>query len=335
VLTGDTLFIGDVGRPDLRASLGWSAEELGGLLYDSLHDKLLRLPDATLVYPAHGAGSLCGKNLSAETVSTIGVQRLYNYALQPMGRAEFAGIVTADQPDTPPYFTYDAVLNAQERPTLQHALERELRPLTVDAALELQRRGAQVLDTREPADFAGSHLAGAVNVGLGGAYATWCGTVLDREHGVVIVADLGREHEAAVRLGRIGFDIVEGYMEGGMQALDSRPARVARVARVTAAALAEQLESSKPPLVLDVRTEREWRENRIQASVNLPLTRLMERLGQLPRDRPIVVHCATGYRSAIAASLLLRDGFGAVTDLVGGLAAWRSRNLETARVDLS
>jgi rhodanese-related sulfurtransferase len=250
------------------------------------------------------------------------VQRLYNYALQPMGRAEFAGIVTADQPDTPPYFTYDAVLNAQERPTLQHALERELRPLTVDAALELQRRGTQVLDTREPADFAGSHLAGAVNVGLGGAYATWCGTVLDREHGVVIVADLGREHEAAVRLGRIGFDIVEGYMEGGMQALDSRPARVARVARVTAAAL-------------DVRTEREWRENRIHASVNLPLTRLMERLGQLPRDRPIVVHCATGYRSAIAASLLLRDGFGAVTDLVGGLAAWRSRNLETARVDLS
>src|SRR5919204_3243096 len=199
LLSGDTLFIGDVGRPDLRASLGWSAQELGGMLYDSLHEKVLPLPDETLVYPAHGAGSLCGRNLSTDTVSTIGVQRLYNYALQPMSRDEFVGIVTADQPDTPSYFSYDAVLNAQERPTLEDALERELRPLTLEEALELQRQGAQVVDTREAADFEGAHLAGAVNVGLGGSFATWCGTILDRERPVVIVADPGTQEEAAPR----------------------------------------------------------------------------------------------------------------------------------------
>jgi glyoxylase-like metal-dependent hydrolase (beta-lactamase superfamily II) len=197
VLTGDTLFIGDVGRPDLRASLGWSAEALGATLYDSLRDKLLTLPDETLVYPAHGAGSLCGKNLSTETVSTIGAQRLDNYALQPMSRDEFVAIVTADQPDTPPYFTYDAVLNARERPTLEEALERELRPLSLEAVLALRREGAQVLDTREPADFEAAHFEGSVLVGLGGSYATWCGTVLDRDRPVVLVCEPGREQEAA------------------------------------------------------------------------------------------------------------------------------------------
>jgi len=323
-LTGDTLFIGDVGRPDLRASLGWSAQELGSLLYDSLRDKLLPLPDETLVYPAHGAGSLCGRNLSTDTVSTIGVQRLYNYALQPMSRDEFVSIVTADQPDTPSYFSYDAVLNAQERPTLEQALERELQPLALDDVLELQRGGAQVLDTREAADFEGAHLAGAVDVGLGGSFATWCGTILDRERPVVIVADPGREAEAALRLGRIGFDIVAGYLEGGMLALDSRPELVARVERVTAAALPAQLASPEPPLVVDVRTEREWSEQRIDGSVNVPLSRLAERLDELPRDRPLVVHCASGYRSAIAASLLQREGFALVADLVGGIAAWET-----------
>src|SRR6202166_157220 len=148
VLTGDTLFIGDVGRPDLRASLGWSAQDLGSMLYDSLHGKLLPLPDETLVYPAHGAGSLCGKNLSTDTVSTMGVQRAYNYALRPMSREKFIEIVTADQPDTPAYFTYDAILNTQERPTLDETLERELQPLSLDRALELIAQGAQLLDTR-------------------------------------------------------------------------------------------------------------------------------------------------------------------------------------------
>jgi rhodanese-related sulfurtransferase len=265
---------------------------------------------------------LCGRNLSADTVSTIGAQRVDNYALQPMSKEEFVAIVTADQPDTPPYFTYDAVLNAQERPTLDEALARELRPLSLEEVLALRLEGAEVVDTRDPPDFDAAHLAGSLNVGLGGSYATWCGTVLDRERPVVILADPGREAEAALRLGRIGFDIVAGYLDGGMRALETRPDLVAAVARITAGGLADQLASAEPPLVLDIRTEREWKEQRIGNSVNIPLNRLAERIDELPRDRPILVHCATGYRSAIAASLLLREGFDQVTDLVGGMAAW-------------
>src|SRR5262249_27833325 len=170
VLTGDTLFIGDVGRPDLRASLGWSASELGGLLYDSLREKLLPLPDETLVYPAHGAGSLCGRAISTETVSTIGDQRRLNYALQPMSKEEFVRLVTADQPDAPAYFTYDAVLNTKERPTLEKALEKALQPLSLDTVLEMQADGAQILDVRDPAEFAKAHLSGSINIGLGGQY---------------------------------------------------------------------------------------------------------------------------------------------------------------------
>jgi len=199
VLTGDTLFIGDVGRPDLRAGLGWSATELGRLLFDSLHTKLLALPDASLVYPAHGAGSLCGKAISKETVSTLGEQRRLNYALQPMSKEAFIQVVTADQPEAPPYFTYDAVLNSEERPTLDEALAREMNPLTLDAVLALKANGAQILDTRDPDEFGAAHLAGSTNIGLGGQYATWAGTMLDRKHPIVIIAAPGREPESAVR----------------------------------------------------------------------------------------------------------------------------------------
>ena len=327
VLTGDTLFIGDVGRPDLRAALGWSAEELAGMLYDSLHGKLARLPDETLVYPAHGAGSLCGRNLSTETVSTMGVQRAYNYALAPMSRERFIATVTTDLPDAPAYFTYDAVLNAREHPTLEQALERELHPLEVDRVLALADDGAQLLDTREPAKFEGAHLRGSVNVGLGGSYATWCGTVLDPERPIVLIAEPGRELEAATRLGRIAFDTVAGYLADGMQALAGRPAlaeRIERIERITAGSLARRLAAPDPPVLIDVRAPGEWLESRIEAAVNLPLSRLPDQMATLPRDRPIVVHCATGYRSAIAASLIQREGCAHVADLVGGLAAWQS-----------
>jgi DMSO/TMAO reductase YedYZ molybdopterin-dependent catalytic subunit/glyoxylase-like metal-dependent hydrolase (beta-lactamase superfamily II)/rhodanese-related sulfurtransferase len=324
VLTGDTLFIGDVGRPDLRASMGWSAETLGAMLYDSLHSKLLTLPDATLVYPAHGAGSLCGKNLSTDTVSTIGVQRRYNYALQPMSREEFVRVVTSEQPETPAYFSYDAALNAKERPTLEQALGQELRPLALGAALALVGDGAEVLDSRDPPDFAGAHLAGSINVGLGGSYATWAGTVLDRERPLVIVADPGREGESAMRLARIGFDNVTGYLKGGMQELDERPDLVAKIERVTAVTLAEQLGERDSPLVLDVRSEAEWRDARIGRSMNIPLGQLMGRLHDLPADRSLVVHCETGYRSSIAASLLRREGRHGIADLVGGMGAWQA-----------
>jgi glyoxylase-like metal-dependent hydrolase (beta-lactamase superfamily II)/rhodanese-related sulfurtransferase len=330
VLTGDTLFIGDVGRPDLRASLGWSADRLASMLYDSLHEKLLPLPDDTLVYPAHGAGSLCGKNLSTDTVSTIGVQRAYNYALQPMSRERFIEIVTADQPDTPAYFTYDAVLNARERPTLDDALERELRPLSLQDLLELLNTDGQLLDTRDQSEFEGAHIRRALNVGLGGSFATWCGTLLDPERPVALVAEPGRELEAATRLGRIGFDTVAGYLAGGMQQLDDVPDLVDRIERITARSAAERLARPDPPLLVDVRTTREWDEVHIEGTLNLPLSQLAERLGELPADRLLIVHCASGYRSAIATSLLRREGLPHVANLVGGLAAWTAAQLPTA-----
>jgi len=338
VLTGDTLFIGDVGRPDLRVALGWSATDLGGMLFDSLHTKLLGLPDQSLVYPAHGAGSLCGKAISKETVSTLGEQRRFNYALQPMTKEAFIGVVTADQPEAPPYFTYDAVLNSQERPTLDEALAREMKPLTLDAVLAMQAEGApvggsgvqigvQILDTRDPDEFAAAHLAGSINVGLGGQYATWAGTVLDHAHPIVIIATPGRENESAVRLGRIGFDHIAGYLENGLQSLESRPELVASTERLSAPFAAERLSSAQPPLAIDVRTPREHAQNHIDGSLSVPLSRLKDNLQTLPKDRPLLVYCAGGYRSSIAASILRGSGFDSVAEIAGGFAAWEAASL--------
>ncbi len=217
------------------------------MLFDSLHEKLLTLPDQSLVYPAHGAGSLCGKAISKETVSTMGEQRRWNYALQPMTKEAFIGVVTADQPEAPPYFTYDAVLNSQERPTLDEALAREMKPLSLDTVLAMQTEGAQILDTREPDEFAAAHLVGSINVGLAGQYATWAGTVLDRTHPIVIIATPGREHESAIRLGRIGFDHVAGYLENGLRALDPRPDLLASTEHLSAQSAAERLSSKSAP----------------------------------------------------------------------------------------
>jgi hydroxyacylglutathione hydrolase len=327
VLTGDTLFIGDVGRPDLRAALGWSAIELGGMLFDSVHAKLLALPDQILVYPAHGAGSLCGKALSKETVSTLGEQRRSNYALQPMSKEEFIHVVTADQPEAPAYFNYDAVLNSQERPTLDQALAREMNPLTLDAVLALQADGAQILDTREAGEFASAHLLGSINIGLVGQYATWAGTVLDRNHPIVIIADPGRENESAIRLGRIGFDHVAGYLENGLQSLESRPELIAFTDRLSAQYAAELLSSNQPPLAIDVRAPREREQKHIAGSLSLPLNRLMENITTLPKSRPLIVYCAGGYRSSIAASLLQGSGFETVSEIAGGITAWEAAKL--------
>jgi len=344
VLTGDTLFVGDVGRPDLRVALGWSANDLGGLLYDSLHNKLLALPDQTAVYPAHGAGSLCGKALSKETVSTIGEQRRSNYALQPTSKAAFVDLVTADQPDAPSYFTYDAVLNSQERATLDETLGR-VNPMSLDQVLALQAVGAQVLDTRDPAEFAAAHLAGSINIGLGGQYATWAGTVLSREKPIVIIADPGRENEAAMRLGRIGFDQVAGFLQDGLRSIASRPELTVSTERLSAQVAAERIAAAasatstaaqastalaaadRAPVMVDVRAPGERQQKHISGSLGIPLSQLGDRLSELPADRPLLVYCAGGYRSSIAASLLQSRGFAHVSELAGGIAAWDAAKL--------
>lgn len=322
VFTGDTLFIGDVGRPDLMASEGMSADDLARLLYTSLHHKLLRLPEATLVYPAHGAGSMCGKNLSKERVSTLGEQRHFNYALRPMSPDEFVRLVTMDLPEAPAYFPYDAMLNRRERATLDEALQRAMRPLDLDEVLRLQRQGAQVLDVRDPSDYAAAHLLGSTHVGLCGEFASWCGTLLRRDREIVVLADPGREMEAVTRLGRIGFDHVAGYLEGGMQALEPRPDLVRHTERITAQILAERLNGDDPPHLLDVRTQSEWEKQRMVGSIHVPLNALAARLDEVPRNSHFVVHCAAGYRSMIAASILEQQGFTNYSDLIGGYAAW-------------
>jgi hydroxyacylglutathione hydrolase len=333
VLTGDTLFIGDVGRPDLRAALGWSAAQLGGMLYESLHNKILALPDASLVYPAHGAGSLCGKAISKETVSTIGDQRRVNYALQPMTKDAFIQVVTADQPEAPDYFTYDAVLNSEERPTLDEALEVGMNPLPLDTVLGLQSADAQILDTRDPAEFAAAHLKGSINIGLGGQYATWAGTILNREDPIVIIAAPGREKESAVRLGRIGFDHIVGYLQDGLRSLDSRPDLVTTTESFSPQYALEVMAGSKPsansnsPLVIDVRNPGERTRKYLDNTESIPLSHLVEKTATVPRDRNVLVYCAGGYRSSIAASLLQRAGFTSVAEIAGGLAAWETAHL--------
>jgi glyoxylase-like metal-dependent hydrolase (beta-lactamase superfamily II)/rhodanese-related sulfurtransferase len=334
VLTGDTLFIGDVGRPDLLASIGVTADELADMLYDSITDKLVRLPDATLVYPAHGAGSMCGKSLSKETVSTIGEQKRFNYALQPMSREAFKQIVTADQPEAPDYFVHDAILNRKERAPLEASMKRSLRALSLDEVLSMQKSGAPLLDVRDGIDFEGAHLVGTLNIPLSGKYATWAGSMLATDTPIVVIAEDGAEEEAVMRLGRIGLDNVAGYLSGGMGALAKRDDLVERTERITAKALAEWLagarsEAGAVPVVVDVRSAAEHATGHIASAMNIPLPHLEERIAEVPAGRPVAVHCEGGYRSAIAASLLQKLGRRDVRDLVGGYKAWAAAKLPT------
>jgi glyoxylase-like metal-dependent hydrolase (beta-lactamase superfamily II)/rhodanese-related sulfurtransferase len=321
VLTGDTLFIGDVGRPDLLASKGVSADELARSLYESLHEKLMVLPDATRVFPAHGAGSACGKNLSTETTSTIGEQRATNYAVQPMSVDEFVTVVTGGQNKAPDYFSYDAGLNREP-----HAL-LDLTPppaLTLAEAVAAREAGAIVLDTRSPEEFARGHVKGSLNVGADGRFAEYAGSVIPPDRDIVLVSEPGASAMAKTRLGRIGFDRVVGALEGVEAALADDPGEGQPVSRLTAAALADRLRSVSGLQVVDVRNPGEASTGMIDGAVLIPLSALRGRLGELDLSRPIVVHCAGGYRSSIAASLLRSAGAKDVSDLVGGYDAWKS-----------
>ncbi|MDF1664686.1 MAG: rhodanese-like domain-containing protein [Planctomycetota bacterium] len=320
VFTGDTLFVGDVGRPDLMASVGITAEDLAGMMYDSLHQKLMPFPDSTLVYPAHGAGSMCGKNLGSEKFTTIGEQREKNYALQEMSKAEFVEMLTANLAKAPKYFAYDTTLNKKARPTLDIALEKALTALTATQVLQLKEK-AQWLDVRSADDFAKKHLKGSLNIGLGGKFASWAGSLLDPTIPIVILAAPGTETEAATRLGRIGFDNVAGYLDGGLSAI-SDDSLFNHSARVNVQELKNRLREPKAMTLLDVRTCNEFKSKRIPGAVHIPLSELSERACELPKAQPIVIHCAGGYRSSSAMSLLRAQGFGEVTDLIGGINAW-------------
>ncbi len=319
VLTGDTLFIGDVGRPDLMASEGISENELAGMLYDSLREKLIILPEDTLVYPAHGAGSLCGKQLSEETVSTIGQQLLTNYALQQMNREDFISLVTENLPQAPQYFSYDARLNKKEHPSLNQSLNISFKPLTLDEVLEKQKQGFQILDTRPELDFSAAHLKGAIQIGLGGKFATWAGIVLSPDNPIIIISEPGAEYESEMRLGRIGFDNIAGYIKGGMEALNERPDLLESVNSWTARDLLEHMTNDSPQNILDVRTPSEFKEFHIKEAKNIPLNDLGKQGTQFSKDKRLIVHCKGGYRSSTACSILQKNGYSNIINLLGGI----------------
>ncbi len=319
VLTGDALFIGDVGRPDLLASVGVTADELGRQLYHSIHAKLMGLPDAVRVFPAHGAGSACGKNLSTERQSTIGEQRALNYACQPMSEDEFLAVVTEGQPAAPAYFIFNATLNKQERALRE--LDAAVAPLSgpdVDRALA---DGAVVVDTRPAADFTAGHLRGSISVPADGRMAETVGMVVGPEQPILLVASEGYEQEAATRLARIGFDRVVGYLPEPEAFLLARSSEVGQASRLTAAAAQDAL--ALPDVqVVDIRNPGEVIAGMIPDARHVPLPELGRRLGELRADAPVIVYCAGGWRSSVGASLLRARGFSDVSDVLGGYAAW-------------
>lgn len=320
VLTGDALFIGDVGRPDLLASIGFTAEELGRQLYDSIQHKLMGLADEVRVFPAHGAGSACGKNLSTELQSTIGQQRLFNYACQPMDVEQFIAIVTAGQPAAPEYFVYDAILNRKNRDVL--AAGRQAPALDVAALANARASGAKVIDTRDDQEFASGHLLGSINIPADGRFAETAGMVLKPADQVIVIAAPGGEQEVATRLARIGFDATIGYVpdvEGALVALQDE---VGRSSRLTPAQLDDLMSGPDDPWVLDVRNLGEYDQGAVPGATHIPLAELGRRLDEVPEHRSVVAYCAGGWRSSVAASFLRHRGYTDVSDLAGGYAAW-------------
>jgi hydroxyacylglutathione hydrolase len=330
VLTGDTLFIGDVGRPDLAGARGFTPEQMAGMLYDSLHGKLLTLDDAVLVFPAHGAGSLCGRNISKETSSTIGEQRRFNYALQPMPRETFARLLTTDLPEVPAYFPRDVDLNRTGAPAVgERAAPRALSPAE---AADQAERGALLLDVRDGAAFGAGHVPGSLHVGLQGQFASWAGTLAPPDRAIVVVADdEASAAEAVLRLSRVGLESVAGFLDGGLAAWADAGRPVATLSQITADELKARLAESRELAVLDVRRPTEYASGHVPGARNLPLDQLAREDGGLDRARPMAVLCAGGYRSSAACSLLEGRGFKALFNVVGGTSAWAQLGFEMSR----
>lgn len=321
VLTGDTLFIGDVGRPDLLTSVGRTADSLARDLHRSLQEQLLTLPDDTQVYPAHGAGSACGKHLSAAASSTIGEQRATNYALRPMTDDEFIDVVTEGQSIAPLYFAFAADANRREHPLLDD--HEAPRVLTLQEALALAEAGAALLDTRAPESFASGHLRGSINVGLDGRFAEYAGDVVRPGQQVVLVADAGHGTEAKVRLARIGFDAVAGELPDIETVISAHPELAGAAKRLPATDVRAWLADDPTLQIVDVRNPGETAGGgTVPGATLLPLPRLLDRMSELDPTRPTVVYCAGGYRSSVAASTLRAHGFTAVADIIGGYGAW-------------
>lgn len=327
VLTGDTLFVGDVGRPDL--SPAFAAPVLAGMLYDSLHGKLLTLPDHVLVYPGHGAGSLCGRSLGASRSTTMRTERLTNYALQIRTREEFIRQLTSNLPPRPQYFRHDARINRAGAPSLADL--PELRPITAKQLMTLLQKGTAAIDVRRGDEFAVGHVPGSINISLSGQFAAWAGTLIDLKARPVLIADSpGQLSEARMRLARIGLDEQRGYLEDGVSGWDEAGFELSSVTQISVSHLRDGLETQKFQL-LDVRRRPEWQTGHIEGATNWPLDEFGVSLPEVSRESPLAVMCKSGYRSLIASSILQRAGFNHVIDVIGGFDAWRNQGLPVAR----
>lgn len=321
IFTGDTLFIGDVGRPDLFSG-NMTKEELAGMLYDSLNQKIKTLPDHIIVYPAHGPGSACGKNLGKETFSSLGAQKASNYALQDQTKEAFVEAVTSGLSTPPIYFAINAAMNAKGYEPLLDFKETALTALNVKTFEQLAQNGAYVLDTRPATVFTTGFIPNSVSIGLDGRFAEWAGAVIPYDQEIILVTDAGKEEETVIRLARVGLDKVKGYLQGGFEAWQNAGKRIDMIIDVEADEMAMDIKFDEKLKVLDVRKQTEYEQGHIQGAQLLPLSELINPLHMsvIDEDMNVYVHCAGGYRSVIACSLIKKEGFHNVRNVLGGYA---------------
>jgi glyoxylase-like metal-dependent hydrolase (beta-lactamase superfamily II)/rhodanese-related sulfurtransferase len=327
ILTGDTLFVGDVGRPDLAGGKGYTPAMMAGMMYDTLHGKLLKLGDEVEFYPAHGAGSMCGKNMSTETSSTIGAQRKFNYALQPMAKDDFVRMMTVDLPEAPAYFPHDAEINR----TGASSLAELSRPAALTPEEVKRLSDHQILDVRGAAEFGAGHLPGAINVGLKGQFAIWAASLLAMERPIVIVVESEEQAaEAVIRLARVGLENVKGYLAGGIAAWSDAGFELAAVPQITVNELKELIADESSLQVLDVRRPAEYESGHVPSARASQLLSLQQSLENLALDpaKPTAVICAGGYRSSAATSILQQHGFADLLNVTGGTSAWIAAGFE-------
>ncbi len=317
VFTGDTLFVGDVGRPDLAIKSDVTQESLAGLLYESLTNKIKTLPDDVIVYPAHGEGSACGKNIGKETFSTIGFQKKTNYALQPMSKQEFISVVTDGLAEPPTYFAMDALLNKKGYENIEAVLNKNTKPLSVEEFERSAKENALILDTRNADEFEKGSINGALNIGLNGQYAPWVGALLDPTVPLLLITEEGKETEAVLRLARVGYENVKGYLQGGMRTWKEAGKSISVMNSITATEFVKEIDSKN---VIDVRNASEWKSGVIENAQLISLADLKKQLPALDKQKNYFIHCAGGYRSMMAASLMKKNGFENVTNVKGGIS---------------
>lgn len=323
VFTGDTLFVGDVGRPDLLDGV-MTSDQLAGMLYDSLQQKIKKLPDNVIVYPAHGPGSACGKSIGKETVSTIGEQKKFNYALQEMTKSEFIAKVTEGITAPPAYFFEDARINKSGYDPIEEVIRENTKPLSLGNFEKTVKNGAIILDTREADDFENGFIPGSINIGLNGQFAVWVGTLIDIQKDLVLITEVGKEAETVLRLARVGYEKIAGYLEGGVNGFTKNS--LEKVHSITPAEL--ESEFARGAIVVDVRKQSEWNVGHVKNAVLLPLSSFPDNLTGLDKEKPYIVHCGGGYRSMTAISIMKQLGFKDLMNVYGGFGAIKNAGLK-------